>query len=233
MARNSSLSPCPSGEENQVTQSQETEPCAPSENQLRDSYRQQASNGASTADQDCQRHSPPSVPLEGSHWPPMHCYSPEPEGSCRSYASHSSGRGSMDQPSSRQSLSFSPPLNSSLEIPEESDRDEAGQRSLHKCSRRDSVDENYEWDSHYDSVNSNDLKTSVSTVCLQGEILSKGRRRSAANDSRLALKQDKRGLYRSVSILPPSCEESLLEREIQHGSMSYSDPNPAAEAVLF
>lgn len=128
--QNSSLSPSPSGEEKRTTQSQETGPCTPSEIQLQDSHYQQASNSASTVDQDCEHHSPPSMPLEDSSWPPMHCYSPDPEGSCRSYASHSSGRGSLDQPSSRQSLSFSPPLNSSLEIPEESDRDEAGQRSL-------------------------------------------------------------------------------------------------------
>lgn len=130
MGPNSSLSPSPSGKENRTTQSQETKPCEPSEIQLQDAHHQQATNSASTADQDCQHHSPPSMPLEDSSWPPMHCYSPEPEGSCRSYASQSSGRGSLDQPSSRQSLSFSPPLNSSLEIPEESDRDEAGQRSL-------------------------------------------------------------------------------------------------------
>ncbi|KAG7322945.1 hypothetical protein KOW79_014291 [Hemibagrus wyckioides] len=229
MGQNSYLSPSPSGAENQTTQSQEAEACVPSEIQLRDTHHQQAPNSGSTVDQD----SPPSLPSEDSSWPLMHCYSPEPEGSCRSYASHSSGRGSLDQPSSRQSLSFSPPLNSSLEIPEESDREEAGQRSLQERSRRDSVDENYEWDSHYVSVNSTDLKTSISTVCLQGEILSRGRQRSAANDSRLALKQEKRGLYRSISILPPSCEESLLEQEIQHGSMCYPDPDPTAEAVRF
>lgn len=119
----------PSGEENQTMQSQEAQPCSLLENQLQDSHHQQASNSVSTVDQDCQRHSPPSLPSEDSSWPLMHCYSPEPEGSCRSYASHSSGRGSLDQPSSRQSLSFSPPLNSSLEIPEESNREEAGQRS--------------------------------------------------------------------------------------------------------
>lgn len=130
MGQNSSPSPSPSGEVNGTTPSQETEPCAPSEIHFQDSHHQKASNSASTADRNCQRHSPPSIPLEDSSWPPMHCYSPEPEGSCRSYASHSSGRGSLDQPSSRQSLSFSPPLNSSLEIPEESDRDEVGRRSL-------------------------------------------------------------------------------------------------------
>lgn len=124
MGQDSSLSPSLNGEENATTQSQETGPCTPLEIQRRDSHHQKASN----ADQDFQRHSPPSIPLEDSSWPPMHCYSPDPEGSCRSYASHSSGRGSLDQPSSRQSLSFSPPLNSSLEIPEESDRDEAGIR---------------------------------------------------------------------------------------------------------
>ncbi|KAI5099498.1 protein turtle-like A, partial [Silurus meridionalis] len=185
-------SPPSNGDENR-TVSQETKPCTPPDIQLRDSHNQQASHTASIPDQDCQRHSPPSMPLENSSWPPMHCYSPEPEGSCRSYASHSSGRGSLDQPSSRQSLSFSPPLNSSLEIPEESYRDEPGQPSLQDCSRRDSVDENYEWDSNYISMNSNDLKTSISSVNLQGEILSKGSQRSAINDSRQSSKQEKRG----------------------------------------
>lgn len=123
MGPNPAPSPSPSGSETHTTQSQETEP---SEIQLQESHHEQTSN---SADRGCQRHSPPSVPPEDSSWPPMHCYSPEPEGSCRSYTSHSSGRGSLDQPSSRQSLSFSPPLNSSLEIPEESDREEAGQRS--------------------------------------------------------------------------------------------------------
>lgn len=41
------------------------------------------------------------------------------------------------------------------------------------------------------------------------------------------------GLYRTISILPPSCEESLQEQEIQHGSMCYPDPDPTAEAVRF
>lgn len=49
---------------------------------------------------------------------------PEPEGSCSSYASQSSGRGSLDHPSSRQSLSLSPPLTSSPETTEESDKDD-------------------------------------------------------------------------------------------------------------
>ncbi|KAF5890011.1 protein turtle A-like, partial [Clarias magur] len=128
--QNPSLSPSPCGEQNQLTQIQENGPCAPSQIQVRDSCHQHAANNASTADRDRQRRGPPSMPLEDSGWHPMHCYSPEPEGSCRSYTSHSSGRGSLDHPSSRQSLSFSPPLNTSLEIPEESDRDEPGQRSL-------------------------------------------------------------------------------------------------------
>lgn len=128
--QNPSMSPSPCGDQNQLTQIQENGPCAPSEIQVRDSCHQHATNIASTAERACQRHSPPSMPLEDSNWHPMHCYSPEPEGSCRSYTSHSSGRGSLDHPSSRQSLSFSPPLNTSLEIPEESDRDEPGQRSL-------------------------------------------------------------------------------------------------------
>ncbi len=46
------------------------------------------------------------------------------EGSYRSYASQSSGRGSMDPPSSRQ-FTLSPPLTSSPESTEDSDRDEA------------------------------------------------------------------------------------------------------------
>jgi len=49
--------------------------------------------------------------------------SSETEGSYRSYASQSSGRGSMDAPNSRQ-LSLSPPLTSSPETTEDSDRDE-------------------------------------------------------------------------------------------------------------
>uniref|UniRef100_A0A673KR91 Protein turtle homolog A-like n=1 Tax=Sinocyclocheilus rhinocerous TaxID=307959 RepID=A0A673KR91_9TELE len=47
------------------------------------------------------------------------------KGSYRSYASQSSGRGSMDAPNSRQ-FSLSPPLTSSPETTEDSDRDEAG-----------------------------------------------------------------------------------------------------------
>uniref|UniRef100_A0A672LWN6 Immunoglobulin superfamily, member 9a n=1 Tax=Sinocyclocheilus grahami TaxID=75366 RepID=A0A672LWN6_SINGR len=50
--------------------------------------------------------------------------SSETEGSYRSYASQSSGRGSMDAPNSRQ-FSLSPPLTSSPETTEDSDRDEA------------------------------------------------------------------------------------------------------------
>ncbi|TTC59069.1 hypothetical protein Baya_14674 [Bagarius yarrelli] len=230
LTQKSSLCPVPGKKENRSTENQEVN--ASSEKQLEDSNHQQASISASAIDRDFQCNSPPSMTLEDSSWPLMHCYSPEPEGSCRSYASQSSGRGSLDQPSSRQSLSFSPPLNS-LEIPEESDREGAGQQSLQECSRRDSVDENYEWDSHYVSVNYPDLKTSISTACLQGEILSRGRQRSAVNDSRLAIKQEKRGLYRPISILPPSCEESILEQEIQNGSMCYPDPDPNADAVLF
>lgn len=49
--------------------------------------------------------------------------SSEREGSYRSYASQSSGRGSMDAPSSRQ-FTLSPPLTSSPETTEDSDRDE-------------------------------------------------------------------------------------------------------------
>uniref|UniRef100_A0A671QVE6 Protein turtle homolog A-like n=1 Tax=Sinocyclocheilus anshuiensis TaxID=1608454 RepID=A0A671QVE6_9TELE len=50
--------------------------------------------------------------------------SSETEGSYRSYASQSSGRGSMDAPNSRQ-FSLSPPLTSSPETTEDSDRGEA------------------------------------------------------------------------------------------------------------
>lgn len=49
--------------------------------------------------------------------------SSETEGSYRSYASQSSGRGSMDAPNSRQ-LSLSPPLTSSSETTEDSDKEE-------------------------------------------------------------------------------------------------------------
>ncbi|KAI4876365.1 hypothetical protein NFI96_017830 [Prochilodus magdalenae] len=212
------------------------------------------SHGASTSEPhrrlDSMRHSPLTSPLEGSSW--SHCHSrldqmsqrheeeeeedgpevdveirgyrsmPEPEGSCRSYASQSSGRGSLDHPSSRQSLSLSPPLTSSPETTEESDRDN---RALKRCLRRASVDENYEWDSHYVSVHPADPKTSVSPDCLDRKILSEERQRSRAmDDSRPEFKDKKQGLLPSVSH-----EESVLTRDILQGSTCYPDPEP----VLF
>ncbi|XP_062410792.1 uncharacterized protein igsf9a [Sardina pilchardus] len=62
----------------------------------------------------------------------------ESEGRYRSYASQSSGRGSLDPPNS-----LSPPPTSSPETTEESEHHEKGLR------RGSSVDENYEWDTHY------------------------------------------------------------------------------------
>ncbi|XP_072514304.1 protein turtle homolog B, partial [Salminus brasiliensis] len=166
---------------------------------------------------------------------------PEPEGSCRSYASQSSGRGSLDHPSSRQSLSLSPPLTSSPETTEESDRDDAAlhEPALKECPRRASVDENYEWDSHYVSMHPADPKASVSRGGSKGELLSEGKQRSCnMEDSRLALKPEKKGLFPSVSLMgsvpvsvAPSCEESVLARDILHGSTCY--PDPEQDAVLF
>uniref|UniRef100_A0A8C1JC66 Immunoglobulin superfamily, member 9a n=1 Tax=Cyprinus carpio TaxID=7962 RepID=A0A8C1JC66_CYPCA len=60
--------------------------------------------------------------------------SSETEGSYRSYASQSSGRGSMDAPNSRQ-FSLSPPLTSSPETTEDSDRDEAVLREPERHER--------------------------------------------------------------------------------------------------
>ncbi|XP_062870392.1 uncharacterized protein LOC134332599 [Trichomycterus rosablanca] len=233
-----SLSPIQSrpgsiAEDTQVISNQETESGVPSEIQLQDSQHRPTSNIPSPPDQNSyqqmvsQHPGPPPMPVEDSSWPSYHCYSPEPEGSCRSYASQSSGRGSLDQPIRRQSMSFSPLLINSIDIADERSRDAAG---LPECFRRDSVDENYEWDSQSVSMPSNDLKSSGNTVCLE-DILSKGRQRSTPIDHRLALNHEKKGLYPSVSMLPHSCDESILAQEIQHGSTCY--PDPEAEGVLF
>ncbi|XP_037403455.1 protein turtle homolog A [Pygocentrus nattereri] len=218
---------------------------------------------------DSMHHSPTTLPLEGSSW--SHCHSsldqmsqrhdeqeeedgpevdveirgyrdmPEPEGSCRSYASQSSGRGSLDHPSSRQSLSLSPPLMSSPETTEESDRDDTAshKQTLKECPRRASVDENYEWDSHYVSMHPADPKASVSTDGLERKIRSEERQRShAVDDSRPGFKDEKKGLFPSVSLagsvpvsVVPSCEETALAQDILHGSTCYPDPEP--DAVLF
>ncbi|KAK1800674.1 hypothetical protein P4O66_005879 [Electrophorus voltai] len=161
-------------------------------------------------------------------------------------SSESSGRGSLDQRSSRQSLSFSAPFTCFPSAAEESDKDEAGlqEPTERDCSRRGSVDENYEWDSHYVTKHFEDLKAPVSRRSLEGEFLSKGRGKICAeDDSRLALNQEKKGLFPWVSLVGsvPECaapsvlttgsEESPLAQEILHNSTSYPDPEP--DAVMF
>lgn len=169
----------------------------------------------------------PEVDVEIQGYPSI----PEPEGSCRSYASQSSGRGSLDHPSSRQSLSLSPPLTSSPETTEESDRDDAAPRGpvLKECPRRASVDESYEWDSHYVSTLPADEKASAGRG---------GGNEGTLDDSRLHLKPQKKGLFPSAGLMgdvpasvAPSCEESVLARDILHGSTCF--PDPEQDGVLF
>lgn len=130
MAPRPSLSPIQSrpgsmAEDSQVNQ--ETESGVPSQIPLQDSQHGTDSNGRTSSYQQIapQHPGPPRMPDDPS-WPPYHCYSPEPEGSCRSYASQSSGRGSLDQPSRRQSMSFSPLLINSIDIPDERSREGTG-----------------------------------------------------------------------------------------------------------
>uniref|UniRef100_A0A8C1ARX6 Immunoglobulin superfamily, member 9a n=1 Tax=Cyprinus carpio carpio TaxID=630221 RepID=A0A8C1ARX6_CYPCA len=160
------------------------------------------------------------------------------EGSYRSYASQSSGRGSMDAPNSRQ-FSLSPPLTSSPETTEDSDRDEAvlQEPERHERSRRGSVDESYEWDSAYNAVHPVDPK--VSGLQSQEKKIS-----STKDYGRPDLDLKQKGLYPPAglkgsvplfelpSILPPHCEqESLLSQEIQRSFTSFPDPEP--DTVLF
>ncbi|XP_048029499.1 protein turtle homolog A isoform X2 [Megalobrama amblycephala] len=175
--------------------------------------------------------------------------SSETEGSYRSYASQSSGRGSMDAPNSRQ-LSLSPPLTSSPETTEDSDRDEAAlqEPERHERSRRGSVDESYEWESYdsaYVQMHPVDLKVSMSKEGLRRDLLGQRKQgRSTKDDGRpdLDLKQKDlyppAGLKESVpffelpSILPPHCEqESSLAQEIRKSFTSFPDSEP--DTVLF
>ncbi|KAL2099950.1 hypothetical protein ACEWY4_004344 [Coilia grayii] len=74
----------------------------------------------------------------------------ESEGSYRSYASQSSGRGSLDPPNS-----LSPPLTSSPSSPEtteDSEHEEKAQQDSRLHRRTSTVDESYEWDSQYVSM---------------------------------------------------------------------------------
>uniref|UniRef100_A0A8C1QCT6 Immunoglobulin superfamily, member 9a n=1 Tax=Cyprinus carpio TaxID=7962 RepID=A0A8C1QCT6_CYPCA len=168
--------------------------------------------------------------------------SSETEGSYRSYASQSSGRGSMDAPNSRQ-FSLSPPLTSSPETTEDSDRDEAVLREpeRHERSKRGSVDESYEWDSAYVPMHPVDPKVSMSKAGLQSQL----KKISTTKDyGRPDLDLKQKGLYppagwkESVplfelpSILPPHCEqESLLAQETRKSFTSLPDPEP--DTVLF
>ncbi|XP_067254183.1 protein turtle homolog A isoform X2 [Chanodichthys erythropterus] len=175
--------------------------------------------------------------------------SSETEGSYRSYASQSSGRGSMDAPNSRQ-LSLSPPLTSSPETTEDSDRDEAAlqEPERHERSRRGSVDESYEWESYdsaYVQMHPVDLKVSMSKEGLRRDLLSQRKHgRSTKDDGRPVLDLKQKDLYppaglkESVaffelpSILPPHCEqESFLCQEIRKSFTSFPDPEP--DTVLF
>ncbi|RXN19918.1 turtle -like protein [Labeo rohita] len=159
----------------------------------------------------------------------------ETEGSYRSYASQSSGRGSMDAPNSRQ-LSLSPPLTSSPETTEDSDRDEAVLQEPERHERRGSVDESYEWDSHaYVPMHPLDPKVSMIKAGLQ----SQEKKISTTKDNRPDLDQKQKGLYSlaglkgSVPLFElPHCEqESLISQEIQKSFTSFPDPEP--DTVLF
>ncbi|XP_026075436.1 protein turtle homolog A-like isoform X1 [Carassius auratus] len=168
--------------------------------------------------------------------------SSETEGSYRSYASQSSGRGSMDAPNYRQ-FSLSPPLTSSPETTEDSDRDEAVLQDpeQHERSKRGSVDESYEWDSAYVPMHPVDPKVSMSKAGLQSQL----KKISTTKDyGRPDLDLKQKGLYppagwkESVplfelpSILPPHFEqESLLAQEIRKSFTSLPDPEP--DTVLF
>ncbi|XP_059394669.1 protein turtle homolog A-like isoform X2 [Carassius carassius] len=160
------------------------------------------------------------------------------EGSYRSYASQSSGRGSMDAPNNRQ-FSLSPPLTSSPETIEDSDRDESvlQEPERHERSRRGSVDESYEWDSAYVAMDPVDPKVSG----LQSQEKKIGSTKDYGKPD-LDLKQ--KGLYPPAglkgsvplfelpSILPLHCEQqSLLSQEIRKSFTSFPDPEP--ETVLF
>ncbi|XP_043106664.1 protein turtle homolog A isoform X2 [Puntigrus tetrazona] len=157
----------------------------------------------------------------------------ETEGSYRSYASQSSGRGSMDAPSSRQ-FSLSPPLTSSPETTEDSDRDEAVLHELerHERSRRGSVDESYEWDSAYVPMHPVEPKMSA--------LQSQEKKISTTKDYGRDLDLKQKGLYPPTGVkgsvplfeLPPHCkQESLLSQEIRKSFTSFTDPEP--DTVLF
>ncbi|XP_048115287.1 uncharacterized protein LOC125304824 [Alosa alosa] len=88
----------------------------------------------------------------------------ETEERYRSYASQSSGRGSLDPPSS-----LSPPPTSSPETTEESEHEEKGLRR-----RGSSVDENYEWDTHYVPMKSVYVKPGQVQLGPEGESRGQG-----------------------------------------------------------
>ncbi|XP_067289830.1 protein turtle homolog A [Pseudorasbora parva] len=172
--------------------------------------------------------------------------SSETEGSYRSYASQSSGRGSMDAPNSRQ-FSLSPPLTISPETTEDSDRDEAALQDpeRHERSRKGSVDEVYEWDSAFVQMHPVDQKVSMSKAGLRRDLQSQRKQSRTTKDDGwpdLDLKQKDlyppAGLKESVplfehpSIRPPHCEhETLLAQEIRKSFTSF--PNPEPDTVLF
>ncbi|XP_051973479.1 protein turtle homolog A-like [Xyrauchen texanus] len=154
----------------------------------------------------------------------------ETEGSYRSYASQSSGRGSMDAPTSRQ-FSLSPSLTSSPETTQDSDRDEATlqEHELQERPRRAFVDESYEWNSAYVPMHPVGPKASISNSGLHRELINQGKQsRTTKHDYRpdLDLKP------KAPAALFPHCEqESLLSLEIQKSSIAL--PNPEPDTVLF
>ncbi|CAB1318474.1 unnamed protein product [Coregonus sp. 'balchen'] len=137
---------------------------------------------------------------------------PDSGGSYSSYASQSSGRGSLEPPNGRLSICLSPTLTSSPESTEEMQGNtvETHLQDMAALKRRKaSVDENYEWDS-------------VDVSIQPGENL------------------EGRGLFSSVSLLKstPSMhhsreglKESVHFQGHHHVTSRYSEPEP--ETVMF
>ncbi|XP_055064729.2 protein turtle homolog B [Misgurnus anguillicaudatus] len=172
--------------------------------------------------------------------------SSETDGSYRSYASSkSSGRGSMDAPNVRQ-FSLSPPFTSSPETTEDSDRDETGlqEPEMQERSRRDSVDESYEWDSAYIRMHPVDPKASLSKAVVQREFFKQGKQSTIRDDYRPELDLKQKGLSPPAGFKEPSSpfvvpnilssrreQESVLAQKIRESSTAFPEPEP--DTVLF
>ncbi|XP_020313701.1 protein turtle homolog A isoform X1 [Oncorhynchus kisutch] len=138
---------------------------------------------------------------------------PDLGGSYSSYASQSSGRGSLEPPNGRMSICLSPTLTSSPESTEEMQGNtvESHLQDMETLKRRKaSVDENYEWDSA-------DVSIQLGDQDLEG-----------------------RGLFSSVSLLKstPSMhhsreglKESVHFQGHRHVTSRHSEPEP--ETVMF